>query len=275
MQPHEALLLGLEPSVFLALSTAYSNGMTHHLPTPPPLHSADGGGGARGGMSRSGGEGGRGVVLVGYLSSDFTAHATTHLLKGVFALHNSQQPGREKQKVHAVCLDLAPGGTAERGGKGAGAAWHDEVASECEMVAVPADQGEAVALIRSLRLDAVVDLNGWTAGQRSSLLSARLAPLQILYLGYPATSGSSFMDYFLTDATASPPEFAVTRMHYSEKLLHYMQVYTVVTLGVELLTRSRGRRIIQRSSCCSRTATTSTITRAITRLRHASSSTLE
>ena len=39
--------------------------------------------------------------------------------------------------------------------------------------------------------------------------------LQVMWLGYPGTSGASFMDYILTDKVTSPPH---TASQYSERL---------------------------------------------------------
>ena len=62
----------------------------------------------------------------------------------------------------------------------------------------------------------LIDLNGWTAGHRSDILSLRAAPIQAVFLGYPATTGAAYMDYMITDVTVSPPDLA---RHYSEALV--------------------------------------------------------
>ena len=58
--------------------------------------------------------------------------------------------------------------------------------------------------IRNQRADVAIDLNGWTAGQIISELMTRFAPIQVNYLGYPATSGLSEMDYWLGDKNLFP-----------------------------------------------------------------------
>src|SRR5262249_39805148 len=47
--------------------------------------------------------------------------------------------------------------------------------------------------------DIVVDLKGWTAGTRSTLLAARPAPVQVQWLGYPGTLGAPWIDYVIAD----------------------------------------------------------------------------
>src|SRR6218665_4171685 len=48
--------------------------------------------------------------------------------------------------------------------------------------------------------------------------------LQVMWLGYPGTSGASFMDYIMTDATTSPIEMAD---QYSEKLAYMPRTFFV------------------------------------------------
>ena len=60
-------------------------------------------------------------------------------------------------------------------------------------------------LIYSHRIHVLVNLNGYTKGARTDVFALRPAPIQAMWLGYPGTSGASFMDYIITDAVTSPP----------------------------------------------------------------------
>ena len=62
-----------------------------------------------------------------------------------------------------------------------------------------------VAAIRRVRADLILDLNGWTAGHVIPDLIARLAPVQVNYLGYFASTGLSEIDYWLGDQNLFPP----------------------------------------------------------------------
>lgn len=58
-------------------------------------------------------------------------------------------------------------------------------------------------------------MNGYTKGARNEIFALRPAPVQVMWLGYPGTSGAPFMDYIVTDEITSPLELSYA---YSEKL---------------------------------------------------------
>lgn len=61
------------------------------------------------------------------------------------------------------------------------------------------DTARAVAWLRRHALDVMVDLAGHTAGNGLPILARRVAPLQISWLGYFATTGLTAMDAVLMD----------------------------------------------------------------------------
>ena len=71
-----------------------------------------------------------------------------------------------------------------------------------------------VAAIRALGADIAIDLSGWTSNHFLAGFMARLAPIQVNYLGYFASSGLNEMDYWLGDHNLFPHSNA--RMEFRE-----------------------------------------------------------
>ena len=67
---------------------------------------------------------------------------------------------------------------------------------------------QAAECIEADGVDVLIDLKGHTANGRVGIFAWRPAPIQVTYLGFPGTTGASYMDYFIGDAVASPIEHA-------------------------------------------------------------------
>jgi protein O-GlcNAc transferase len=87
------------------------------------------------------------------------------------------------------------------------------------------DDSRAAEMIREDRIDILVDLSGHTAGSRLLIFTHKPAPIQINYLGYPATSGLATMDYRMTDEYADP--IAKTERFHSEELIRLPRTFAV------------------------------------------------
>jgi predicted O-linked N-acetylglucosamine transferase (SPINDLY family) len=83
------------------------------------------------------------------------------------------------------------------------------------------------ARMRADGLDVVVDLSGHFPYNRLPLLCDRIAPVQMTYPNYPATTGCPGVEWLFTDRWTSPPG---TDGEYTERLYHLEPGYLVFEL---------------------------------------------
>jgi predicted O-linked N-acetylglucosamine transferase (SPINDLY family) len=83
---------------------------------------------------------------------------------------------------------------------------------------------EAAAAIHADAVDILVDLKGYTHNARTEIVALRPAPVQVSFVGFPATSGAEFIDYLVAGRVVAPPEHAAD---YSEKLVWIPGSYQV------------------------------------------------
>jgi predicted O-linked N-acetylglucosamine transferase (SPINDLY family) len=69
--------------------------------------------------------------------------------------------------------------------------------------------------VRELGIHILVDLKGATHDTLLPVLAARPAPLQVGWLGFPGSSGATYIDYLIGDPVLTPLADAA---HYSEKI---------------------------------------------------------
>jgi predicted O-linked N-acetylglucosamine transferase (SPINDLY family) len=79
-----------------------------------------------------------------------------------------------------------------------------------------------VQRIKADRLHVLVDLKGYTAGDRLRVMAQRPCPVQVAWLGYPATTGAPFIDYLIADPIIVPAD---AERHYSERVLRLPHCY--------------------------------------------------
>ncbi len=150
----------------------------------------------------------RGKIRVGYFSADYYNHATALLMAGIFA-------GHDRGDFEWIAFSLGPDRRDAMRGRLQNA--FDQFID----VGTQSDR-DVAELSRHLGIDIAVDLKGFTEDQRAGIFALRAAPVQVSYLGYPATSGSAFIDYLIADDTVIPPE---SRPFYSEKIVYLPHSY--------------------------------------------------
>ena len=77
-------------------------------------------------------------------------------------------------------------------------------------------------LVRSIEVDILVDLMGFTENSRTSVLARRSAPIQVNYLGYPGTMGAQYINYIIADRIVIPEN---QHEFYSEKIVSLPNSY--------------------------------------------------
>jgi predicted O-linked N-acetylglucosamine transferase (SPINDLY family) len=141
-------------------------------------------------------------LRIGYISSDFSNHATTILLGGVLEAHD---------KSGFAISGFSTGPPAFDGGR-------RRVEQACErFFDLHGMTDEAAArLIARERIDILVDLKGHTKECRLNIQARRPAPLVVSWLGYPGTLGvPRLADYLIGDPIVTPLDRA---RDYSETL---------------------------------------------------------
>ncbi|HKB96647.1 MAG TPA: hypothetical protein VKB94_07325, partial [Rhizomicrobium sp.] len=71
-------------------------------------------------------------------------------------------------------------------------------------------------------IDILVNLNGYFGAPRMGVFARRAAPIQVNYLGFPATLGTSCMDYIVADKTVIPDG---EQRHYDEQVVYLPHSY--------------------------------------------------
>ncbi|OYQ31476.1 hypothetical protein CHU95_20210 [Niveispirillum lacus] len=153
---------------------------------------------------------GDGTLTIAYLSADYHDHATAHLITGLFECHD-----RRHFRVLAGCYGPDDDSAARRRIRAAVDSFHS-------LSGLTAD--DAAMWAASEGIDILVDLKGYTAGARLDLLSRRLAPVQVAYLGYPGTMGGAVLDYLIGDPVVTP---ASDQPYFTERLVLLPDSYQV------------------------------------------------
>uniref|UniRef100_A0A8C5QYI0 UDP-N-acetylglucosamine--peptide N-acetylglucosaminyltransferase 110 kDa subunit n=1 Tax=Leptobrachium leishanense TaxID=445787 RepID=A0A8C5QYI0_9ANUR len=152
-----------------------------------------------------------GRLRVGYVSSDFGNHPTSHLMQSIPGMHNPD-------KFEVFCYALSPDD---------GTNFRVKVMAEAnhfvDLSQIPCN-GKAADRIHQDGIHILVNMNGYTKGARNELFALKAAPIQAMWLGYPGTSGATFMDYIITDKETSPIEVAE---QYSEKMAYMPNTFFI------------------------------------------------
>lgn len=130
-------------------------------------------------------------LRVAYVSPDLRTHPVAYAIAGLIERH-------DRQRVSPIAISLQGAQSSPIGSRLQSA--FDEFID----VSGRTDR-DVVRLMRERQVDIAIDLAGLTSGSRPSIFAMRAAPLQVNFLGYPGSSGMSFMDFIVADALVVPP----------------------------------------------------------------------
>ncbi|CAL5438589.1 unnamed protein product [Camellia sinensis] len=202
VQPFHAIAYPLDPMLALEISRKYAahcsvTAARYSLPPlnhPAPLPI----------------RGGNGRLRVGYVSSDFGNHQLSHLMGSVFGMHN-------RENVEVFCYALSPNDGTE---------WRLRIQTKAgHFLDVSSVSSDIIdRMINDDQIQILVNLNGYTKGARNEIFAMQPAPIQVSYMGFPGTTGASYIHYLVIDKFVSPSCFSHI---YSEKLVHLPHCYFV------------------------------------------------
>ena len=149
-------------------------------------------------------------LRIGYVSADFREQATAFLAAGLYECH-------DREKFHITAFDTG---------------WNDASPMRARLesafdgfidMAAMTDHA-AASRVAQEEIDILVNLNGYFGAQRMGIFAHRPAPLQVNYLGFPATLGAPYIDYILADRITIPDD---ERSFYTEKVVWLPDSYQV------------------------------------------------
>ncbi len=148
-------------------------------------------------------------LRVGYLSSDFQEHAAAYLIADVIEHH-------DRSRFETFAYSYGPQDNSAMRQRLLLAFDHFvDIAWETD--------DAAAARIRADQIDILVELKGYTVGDRITIMARRPCNIQVTWLGYPGTTGAPFVDYLIADAYIIPPGEASTCCEQVVRMPHSYQ----------------------------------------------------
>lgn len=142
------------------------------------------------------------MFRLGYISPDFRRHSVGYFIEPVLRHHN-------RRLFEVICYSdvLAPDALTQKLSSYA-SKWYDTSRL---------NDKDLYELIKSDRLDGLIDLAGHTGYNRLPVFALKPAPKQITWIGYANTTGLEAVDYRIVDSFTDP--LGLTDGFNSERLL--------------------------------------------------------
>ena len=149
-------------------------------------------------------------IRLGYASGEFREQATAILMAGLYEAH-------DRSRFEVIALDHG-------GSDGSALRARLEKAFDRIIPIVGLDDASAAARIADAGIDILVNLNGYFGTPPGNVFALRPAPVQVGYLGFPATLGAPYFDYIVSDKTVLPE---AEQIFYDEKIAWLPDTYWV------------------------------------------------
>lgn len=156
-------------------------------------------------------------IRLAYVSPDLREHPVGHLMAGIFEHHD-----KSRFELIAISLGIDDGSRL----RGRMLAAFDKFVDARKMTS-----REIAVLMREMEVDIAVDLAGYTADSRTDVFAHRPVPVQVNYLGYPGTLGTSYMDYIIADRHVIPEAH---QAFYNEKVVYLPDTYLPTDAGLQI-----------------------------------------
>ena len=150
-------------------------------------------------------------IRIGYFSPDFCTHPVAFLTAELFERHD-----RSKFEVIGFSLLKTPDGDEMR--------MRLKDAFDVFIDVEHMSDMQIAKIAREMELDIAIDLSGPTLHSRMRILAHRAAPIQVNWLGYPGTFGTTFIDYIIADEVIIPEG---NKESFVEKIIYLPKTYMV------------------------------------------------
>ena len=151
-------------------------------------------------------------IRIGYVSPDFMHHSVNNFFEPLLTNHN-----RQKFEIFGYANVQVPDAVTLRI-QSKFDHWRDIKGMRAE---------DAADLIHADNIDILIDMAGHTGDNSLSVFALKPAPVQVTWLGYPATTGLRQIDYRITDVYADP--VGMTEQYNVEKLYRLPEIFACYT----------------------------------------------
>lgn len=149
-------------------------------------------------------------IRIAYMSADFYEHPVSFLMAGMFERH-------DKTRFEVAAISLGADDNSEMRQR-------LEKSFDRFVDVQSLSESQIADLVKSLEIDILIDLMGFTGIARTGVFARRVAPIQVNYLGYAGTMGAEYFDYILADRSIIPED---KRSSYSEKTVYLPDSFMV------------------------------------------------